>query len=112
MLCAADSAGKLWLYPISGGPPTEVKGIEQGDSPVSWTQDGKELMIAQRDNLPVKIYTLDLATGRRRLIRELAPRDPAGVISDISEVYATADATSFVYSYYRLQSDLYVATRK
>jgi DNA-binding winged helix-turn-helix (wHTH) protein/Tol biopolymer transport system component len=112
MLCATDSAGKLWLYPISGGPPVEVKGVEQGDLPVRWTQDGKGLLISRTENLPVRIYTLDLATGRRRLIRELAPRDPAGVISDISQAYATADATSFVYSYYRLDSDLYVATRK
>jgi hypothetical protein len=55
---------------------------------------------------------LEIASGKRELVQELSPRDPAGVFPDICMVYATPDGKAFVYSYFRLQSDLYAATPK
>ena len=111
-LCTVDEDGTIWIYPIAGDKPAPLKGAEKGELPVTWSENGRELYVARSDYLPVKIYRVDRVTGRRELLRELAPPDPAGVIPDISSVFATPNGATFVYSYFRLQSDLYLATSK
>jgi DNA-binding winged helix-turn-helix (wHTH) protein/Tol biopolymer transport system component len=115
-LCAVDAEGRLWIYPVEGGNPTQIKGTEPGESPVRWAKDGKSLFVAKSDSLPVRVYRIELASGRQTLVQQLEPRDPAGVLPDVSSVsssvFATPDGTSFVYSYFRMQSDLFVASPK
>lgn len=111
-LCAVDTESHAWIYPVAGGNPTEVKGIERAEFPIRWSKDGKSLFVARSDHLPVSVYRVELGSARRQLVQQLEPRDPAGVIPDISSVFATPDGTSYLYSYFRLQSDLYVATPK
>jgi DNA-binding winged helix-turn-helix (wHTH) protein len=111
-LAAVDSEGRVWIDPLAGEQPAEVKGIDRREFPVSWSSDGKSLFIAKSEHLPVKVYRLEIATGRRKLVQELSPRDPTGVLPDISSVFVTPDGKSFVYSYVRQQSDLYVVTPK
>ena len=112
LLCAVDENGMIWLYPIGAGTAEKLKGAEPGESPIGWSESGRELYVARSDYLPVKIFSLDRFTGKRALVRELAPADPAGVIPDISFLYSSADGTTSLYSYFRLQSDLYTATVK
>jgi eukaryotic-like serine/threonine-protein kinase len=102
----------IWIYPIAGDQPAPLKGAEKGELPVRWSENGRDLYVARSDYLPLKVYRVDRVTGRRELLRELAPPDPAGVMPDISSVFATPNGTTLVYSYFRLQSDLYVATSK
>jgi eukaryotic-like serine/threonine-protein kinase len=111
-IVAVDTERRVWIEPLGGTQAAEVKGIDRGEFPVSWSSDGKSLFIAKTERLPVKIYRLEIASGKRELVQELSPRDPAGVFPDICTVYATPDGKSFVYSYFRLQSDLYAATPK
>ena len=111
-LCTVDTDGTIWIYPIDGNKATPLKGAEKGELPVGWSENGQQLYMARSDYLPVKVYRVDRVTGRRELLRELAPPDPAGVIPDISSVHATPKGDTFVYSYFRLQSDLYMATSK
>lgn len=112
LLCAVDENETIWIYPIAGDKPTQLKGAEKGESPVGWSQDGRDLYVARSDSLPVKVYRINRITGKRETLREFAPGDPAGVIPDISSVFTTPDASTLVYSYFRLQSDLYMATAK
>lgn len=111
-LCSVDPDGKIWIYPVAGNKPAPLKGAEKGELPVQWSENGQQLYVSRSDYLPVKVYRVDLVTGRRELLRELAPPDPAGIIPDISSVYATPKGDTFLYSYFRLQSDLYMATSK
>jgi eukaryotic-like serine/threonine-protein kinase len=111
-LCTVDEEGMIWIFPIAGDKPAPLKGAEKGELPVRWGENGRDLYVARSDYLPVKVYRVDRVTGRRELLRELAPPDPAGVMPDISSVFATPNGTTLVYSYFRLQSDLYVATSK
>jgi len=57
--------------------------------------------------MPAKVYLLDVATGRKELWRELIPADSAGV-TQVASVVPTPDGHSYVYSYIRLLSDMYV----
>lgn len=111
-LCTVDEDGAIWIYPIGGNKGAPLKGAEKGELPVQWSENGQQVYVARSDYLPVKVYRVDRVTGRRELLREFAPPDPAGVIPDISSVYATPKGDTFVYSYFRLQSDLYMATSK
>lgn len=115
-LCAVDAEGKAWIYSVAGGKPVELKGIEEAEFPVRWASDGRSLFVAKTERLPVSVYRVYLESGRRELMQQLAPVDPAGVLSDVSSisssVFATPDGRSYVYSYFRLQSDLYIATTK
>ena len=111
-LSAVDESGIVWLYPVDGGPVEKVKNIQPGETPIRWSQDGRDFYVANSDYLPVKVYRLDRFTGKRELVGELAPADAAGVIPDISSVFASADGRTLVFSYFRLQSDLYTATSK
>ncbi|MGA7926480.1 MAG: hypothetical protein WCA20_10810 [Candidatus Sulfotelmatobacter sp.] len=111
-LSAVDDDGRIWIYPVEGGSPTDLKAAEKGETPVGWSDDGQALYVARCDYLPVRVYRINRITGRHELLRELAPADPAGVIPDISYVFATPNGSTFVYSYFRLQSDLYIAEAK
>ena len=112
LLSAVDEDGTIWIYPVKGDKPALLKGAQGGDIPVGWGQDGGQFYVARTDHLPVRVYRIDRANGKRDLVRELAPRDPAGVIPDISSVFTGGKGPTLVYSYFRLQSDLYSATRK
>ena len=54
----------------------------------------------------MKVYRLELATGRKELWRTLMPADAAGVSSLIPG--PTPDGSSYQYSYTRTLSDLYL----
>ncbi len=62
---------------------------------------------SDRRDVPFRIERLDLASGRRVLIREVAPADRAGVFR-ISGAALTDDTKSYAYSYDRMTSQLFV----
>jgi dipeptidyl aminopeptidase/acylaminoacyl peptidase len=99
--------GRIYLYPLAGGEPTPLPGSKPGDIPNRWTPDGRAIYVHRRDEMPAKVYLLDVRTGRKELWRELVPADAAGV-SQISIVLPSADGYACVYSYLRQLSDLYV----
>jgi Tol biopolymer transport system component len=97
----------LSLYPIDGGEALPIPGLEIGDVPIRWTPDGRSLYLFRLEEVPAKVYRLELSTGRKELWKELVPNDPAG-ISIVYTIQMTPDAKSYVYSYARDLSDLYL----
>ncbi len=106
LVTAVDAEGRAMLYPVEGGEPKPIPGIEAGEVPVRWSTN-TSLFVSRPGDLPAKVFRLDLATGRRELVRQLTPLDPAGVFS-IDPILMTPDGKSYVYSYRRLLSDLYL----
>jgi eukaryotic-like serine/threonine-protein kinase len=107
LVIATGPDQRIYLYPLAGGEPTPLPGSIPGDIPDRWTSDGRAVYIHRRDQMPVKVYLLDIATGRKELWKELIPADSAGV-TQVSSVVPTSDGRSYVYSYIRLLSDMYV----
>ena len=95
------------LYPVSGGDPHPIAGMNQGEQPITFSSDGNSLYIYQPGELPARVYRLDLKTGHRTLWKELMPSDPAGV-ENIGPIYMTADAKTCVFGYHRMLADLYL----
>jgi Tol biopolymer transport system component len=98
---------KIYLYPLAGGEPTPIPGSATGDIPSRWTSDGRAVFVYRRDQMPTKLIRIDIATGRRELWKELVPADSAGV-TEVASVIPTSDGRSYVYSYIRQLSDLYL----
>jgi serine/threonine protein kinase/WD40 repeat protein len=105
-VAAQDPEGKITIYPVAGGTSMIVPNTQAGDVPVQWTQDGKSLLIGRRE-VPSRILTIDLATGQRKLLRTFSPADPTGLFSNAPPQFSR-DLRSYVYTYQRITSDLYV----
>ena len=98
---------KIYLYPLAGGDPRPVPGIEPSEVPTGWSEDGRELFVMVRGEIPARVFRVDIATGKRTLWRSLEPADSAG-IDTIGRVNLSRDTKSYIYSYVRTLSDLYM----
>ncbi len=99
--------GKYYFFPVDGGEAYPVPGTEPGDTIDGWAEDGRSFFVHNSMGLPVTISRIDSATGKRTTWKQLALRDPTGV-DTIQTVAITPDEKSFVYSYRRRLSDLYL----
>jgi hypothetical protein len=98
---------KAMLFPLDGSSPRPLPGLEAGEYPLRFTPDGHTLYVWRRGDVPVRVFRVDVETGRRELWKELLPADPAGV-ERISNVLVTPDGKGYAYCYARLLSDLFV----
>ena len=95
------------LYPIEVGNPEPIRGLDAGDRPIRFSNDGRFLYGFRRGELPAQLFRLDLQSGERTQLRELMPPDAAGVV-EIVWIVLTPDAESYAYSYHRILSDLFL----
>ena len=98
---------KAYIYPVDGGEPRPIPGWGDNDELCGWTDDGRGLFVYAHGELPAKVFRLDLATGKRQPWREVLPTDSAGVVTIVPLLF-TPDGRSYVYSYPRILSQLYV----
>ena len=98
---------KAYRYPVDGGEPKPIPGWGDNDELCGWTEDGRGLFVYSHGELPARVVRLDLATGERKPWREVLPTDAAGVVT-IVPLLVTPDGRSYVYSYPRILSQLYV----
>jgi serine/threonine protein kinase/Tol biopolymer transport system component len=101
---AAHSGPGIFLFPTDGSEPQPARGDTAHVRPLAWTADGRALYIRRGD----AVELLDLRSAKSDPWTELTPQDPAGVIK-IDRVFLTPDGQTYVYSYERYQSDLYLA---
>jgi Tol biopolymer transport system component len=101
------------LLPLEGDEPRDVLGARTGDAPCGWSEDGRSLFVAQTrrrvSDQPGRVDAIDLASGERRPVLELMPRDPAGIGGVFAPVL-TPDAQGYAYSYMRRLDTLFLLT--
>jgi serine/threonine protein kinase/Tol biopolymer transport system component len=98
---------KGYLYPVGGGEPRVIPGLNPGEQPITYSSDGRSLYIYQPGELPASVYRLDIQSGQRTLWRQLLPSDPAGV-ETIGPILMTPDAQTCIFGYHRMLADLYL----
>jgi serine/threonine protein kinase/Tol biopolymer transport system component len=103
---AVGTDHQFWRYPVDGGSPLPTQGIKRSDDLICWSADSRFVYLRE-GGLPDKVYQVDLTTGRRQLVRELLPPDPAGV-NHILSASITPDGKSYAYTYDRVTADLYL----
>jgi Tol biopolymer transport system component len=104
-------SGRTLRYPVEAGSPRPVPGLGPGDKPWQWTEDGRSLFIARREEGPTRVWRVfrqNVATGKRELWREFAPPDRAGLVG--GTIIFTPDGRAYARSYFYLPSDLYLVT--
>jgi eukaryotic-like serine/threonine-protein kinase len=97
---------RIYLYPISGGEPTAIPGVDANDRVSQFGADARSVYVHRQGEIPAKVYRVDISTGRRELWRSLMPAD-AGGVSEIGPL-PTMSGESYAYSYGRTLSDLYI----
>ena len=82
-------------------------GLVPGDEPIRFASGGQVVFAAHGEGLNTKVFSVDVTTGIRKLLREFQPVDPAGVLG-FGPVDLTPDARFWVHGYMRDLSDFYV----
>jgi len=95
------------IYPIEGGSPRPIPGLEPDFLLVRWSQDGSSLYGYRVGHIPATVYKVDPTTGKKAPVQELLAQAPVGVVN-INPLVTNPDASRFVYSYYQVSSELYV----
>ena len=107
LVIGRDLKGQHFLYPIDGGEPRPVNGLEAGDQIVQWSADGRSLYVFRAGELPGKVWLLDIASGRRKVWREIEPSDPS--LTSLDLFLVTPDGRSYVHAHENWLADLYLA---
>ena len=106
---ALSADGIPSIYPIEGGEPHALRGATREDVPIRWTRDGRGVYVQRGPNLPPRVDVIDVATGVRRLFKELPLVDPAGAVI-VGPIVLSADGESYVFSYRRMLDELMLAS--
>jgi len=105
---ARGPEGTYSLYPVSGGRPRPVPGLTEADTVAHWTGDARSVLAYRSAEIPCRLDRVDLATGHRRLFKEIVPADRAGLLS-LRGVFVTDDLRSYAYTTYYKVSSLFVS---
>jgi len=107
-VAAIDNERKIQIVPMEGGSPRPASGAEPDELPAGWTSDGRSLYTYNRGKVaPIKVYVVDVASGQRRLWKEIMPADPAGSCG-FWGLAVNSDGKSYTYTLWRILSDLYL----
>ena len=110
LVAASGPDDRIWIYRLdAGGPPVAFPGAEPREVPIRWGADGRSLFVYGSRDLPTWIVKIDRVTGARERWREIRPPDVAGVLN-ITRIRMTSDGLSYVYTFSRILSDLFLAS--
>jgi len=99
--------GSYFIQRAGDGSPQPVPGLTLEDEVIRWTADSRSAYVFRSATMPFRLERVDLASGRRLLVREVAPSDRTGVLYTTGGTL-TDDARFYAYSYARMTSQLFV----
>jgi len=99
--------GTYFVERVGAETTQPVPALNSDDQVIRWSADGQSVYVYRPANVPFRLEQLDLASGRRVVVREVAPVDRTGVLWIVGAAVA-ADARSYAYSYRRMTSQLFV----
>ncbi|HET7294417.1 MAG TPA: protein kinase [Vicinamibacteria bacterium] len=105
-VAARDAANRVLLHSVEGGEPQVVPVDPEPGQIAVWSADGRSLFVTHSERMLIRVFRLDLSSGRREAWREITPGDPAGIVH-LSPLLC-ADGRSYVYSYWRSLGSLYL----
>ena len=98
-----------YIQPLNGGEATPIPGLESGDEPIQWSDDGRAVYIIGPGEFATKIYQVNLATGNRREWKDIDPGKKAGQVGlelNPGGILITPDGKVCVYTYWILLQHL------
>jgi Tol biopolymer transport system component len=104
-IAAVGPDARVHLYPSSGGSSRDLPASRPNDYPAGWTTDGRGLYVS-RIGIPCSVDLLDIESGGRTHVRDLAGSDAAGVTS-FGPARVTPDGKTMTIGLNRVLSTLY-----
>ncbi len=100
-----------WLdVPLDGGPPAPLAGLDAGrDRVMTWTADGRALLVQRATRDAAAIDRVEYPSGERRLVTAVEPVDRTG-LTHMGGVVMTPDGRALAYSVETVFSELYIVT--
>jgi hypothetical protein len=105
----ATSNDGLSVLPLDGGKARPIPGTLAHDLPFM-VGDRQTLYLQRIEDLPGRMYAVDMKTGARKIAYEMAASDPAGVIG-YGPGAVTADGRTWAMTVHRHLSRLMIAQR-
>jgi Tol biopolymer transport system component len=108
-LLARTPQGDWWVFMLDGTrEPQRVAALTGDDRVTGWDADGRSVLVFRSlVSEPARVERLELATGRRTLVRVLTPPDTGGITA-ITGVIVSRDGTSYAYSVNQFKSQLFM----
>ncbi|MGH9318080.1 MAG: protein kinase domain-containing protein [Thermoanaerobaculia bacterium] len=106
-IAAPGPDSKILLCRADGGTPRPLATNTAGDWPIAWSAEGRWLYVYSRNELPARVFRLNVETGRREFWKEIAPADRTG-LDHIDNILMTPDARAFAYGYRRILGSLQI----
>jgi serine/threonine protein kinase len=107
LVAAMDADGIAKVFPVAGGDPHDIPGVEPWMGPIQWGADGLSVFVRHPMSVPARVYRVHLATGSKELWKELNTPDPTAT-HKIGPVRLTRDGRYYAYGYERSLTDLYL----
>jgi eukaryotic-like serine/threonine-protein kinase len=108
LVVASAGPGKWLLYPrVGGDPPRPLPTIQPDDAVTAWRADGAGLLVISTRQIPAPVQRIEVASGRRTLLRQLTPPDPIGA-GGIWSFVESADGSSYAYGVQVQRSSLFL----
>jgi len=110
LVAVLSPTNELVLYDTAGAGEPRVIAANEPLAPLRWTLDATSIAVQhlrRANDSSAQLSRVDVATGRLTPWKKLQPSDPLGVNS-ITGVVLADDWESYVYSYRRVLSELFV----
>ena len=97
------------LYEVDGGGPEAIPSASNVDMPIRWSQDGRSLLMLRSPGGQIlgSIERVDLQSGKRQVVREIAPPERAGELF-LTSASVSDDLKSYAYNFFRMRSILFL----
>jgi eukaryotic-like serine/threonine-protein kinase len=95
------------VFPVAGGAPRPISGIDAKDVLVGWGPDAHTLFVRQTTQGDAQIVRLDLATGRRTPVTVI--KRMSGTLG-VGKVLITPSGSAYAFDYAVWQTDLFLIT--
>jgi Tol biopolymer transport system component len=100
-------SGEKILYDVSTQQAHSIIGIEPREAVLRWTEDGQALLVNSATIADARIFRVEVATGKRSLLRRLELYDAAGSVDPV-RVQVGPDNKIYVYNFRRITGSLYM----
>jgi hypothetical protein len=94
---------------LIGGEATPIPGLESGDEPIQWSDDGSAVYVIGPGEFATKIYRVTLNNGARREWEDIDPPNKVGLVgleTNPGGILITPDGKMSVYTYWILLQHL------
>ena len=83
-----------FLVDVASGKTSDIPGLEEHHVAVGWSSDRRPLFVWDQE-LPARLFAVDLATSRRQLVQSVEPTSAVG--SMYARLAASSDGKTVAY---------------